>query len=106
MKAPLLMARKWVRIEGTGEAGHVILRLLQALPASLLSGVDDVDEIVQFRKSEAEKLKALLYLPDVEKFLDQSARALQSNSAPGLGHCLQGCAPPLLSHLLRKGRTK
>jgi tetratricopeptide (TPR) repeat protein len=68
------------RLEGSGQAGLVIQRILLALPASLLSGVDDVDDIVQFRKSEAERLRLLLYSSDVDKFLDQAERALQSGT--------------------------
>ena len=59
------------RLEGTGRAGQVIQRFLLALPASILSGVDDVDEIVQFRKSAAE----------VQKFLDECEDAVKSGEA-------------------------
>jgi tetratricopeptide (TPR) repeat protein len=69
------------RLEGTGQAGQVIQRFVLALPASLLSGVDDVDDIVQFRKKEAEQLRTLLYSSDVEKFLDQAQKALRSGMA-------------------------
>jgi hypothetical protein len=44
------------RVDGTGQAGKVIQRFVLALPASILSGIDDVDDLVQFRKNEAEKL--------------------------------------------------
>jgi tetratricopeptide (TPR) repeat protein len=69
------------RLEGTGQAGQVIQRFLLALPASILSGVDDVDEIVEFRKSEAEKLRILLYSDEVQKFLDDSESAVESGVA-------------------------
>jgi len=69
------------RLEGTGQAGQVTQRVALALPASILSGVDDVDEIVEFRKSEAERLRALLYSPEVQQFLDESDDALKSGAS-------------------------
>jgi len=68
------------RFEGTGQAGQITQRISLALPASILSGVDDVDEIVQFRKSEAEKLRTLIYSSDVQKFLDDAADALKTGA--------------------------
>jgi tetratricopeptide (TPR) repeat protein len=56
-------------LEGTQQAGFVALRLLAALPPSLLSGIDDVDSLMKDRKPEAERLRSLLYSPDVTKFL-------------------------------------
>jgi tetratricopeptide (TPR) repeat protein len=64
------------RLEGTQQAGHVTQRLLQALPASLLSGIDDVDDTVD--KAEADKLRALVYSPDVQKFLDDAEEAAKT----------------------------
>jgi tetratricopeptide (TPR) repeat protein len=69
------------RVEGTKEAGQVILRLLGALPASLLSGIDDIDDLLESRKEEAEKLKSLLYSENVEKFLNETDRAVKSGTA-------------------------
>jgi tetratricopeptide (TPR) repeat protein len=69
------------RLEGTRQAGVVTQQLLLALPLSFLSGVDDIDEIVQKRKPEAERLKKLLYSDDVQKFLDDAKEALKA----GLG---------------------
>lgn len=69
------------RVEGTKEAGQVILRLLAALPASILSGVDDIDDILESRKDEAEKLRGLLYSEDVGRFLDETDRAVKSGAA-------------------------
>lgn len=76
----LLLARTRAergRMEGTQQAGIVMQRFLLTLPASILSGVDDVDEIVQFKKGEAEKLRELLYSEDVQAFIgkaDEAAR--------------------------------
>ena len=64
------------RLDGTVQAGLVIQSLLLALPASILSGADDIDEIIESRKGEAERLRGLLYQPDVDKFLDQAQKAL------------------------------
>jgi tetratricopeptide (TPR) repeat protein len=67
------------RLEGTQEAGHVALRLLQALPASVLSGVHEVNEVVE--DDEAEKdLRKLLERDDVQKFLDQAEEAATSGA--------------------------
>jgi tetratricopeptide (TPR) repeat protein len=67
------------RLEGTQEAGHVALRLLQALPASILSGVHDVNEVVEDDESEKE-LRKLLDRDDVQKFLDQADEAATSGA--------------------------
>jgi tetratricopeptide (TPR) repeat protein len=69
------------RLEGTQQAGQVTQRLLQSLPASILSGVDDIDDTVD--KSEADKLRALLYAPDVQKFLDDAEDAAKTGGAIG-----------------------
>jgi hypothetical protein len=68
------------RLEGTGQAGQVTQRVSLALPASILSGVDDIDEIVEYRKSEADKLRTLLYSQDVQNFLDESDNALKAGA--------------------------
>lgn len=68
------------RLEGAGEAGIVIQRFLLALPPSILSGVDDIDEVIQFRKAEAEKLHTLLYSSEVDKFLEQADQALKTSA--------------------------
>ena len=47
------------RVEGTQAAGIVMQRFLVALPASILSGTDDVDEILESRKDEAEELRCI-----------------------------------------------
>jgi tetratricopeptide (TPR) repeat protein len=68
------------RVDGTGQAGKVIQRFVLALPASILSGIDDVDDLVQFRKNEAEKLRTLLYSAEVQKFLDDCEDAVRSGA--------------------------
>jgi hypothetical protein len=46
-------------VDGTQQAGIVMQRFLVALPPSIMSGADDIDEILQFRKKEAENLRTL-----------------------------------------------
>lgn len=60
------------KIEGSKEAGQVIQRFLVKLPASVLSGVDDIDEITEVKPEEAKGLKDLLYSEDVDNFLKQA----------------------------------
>lgn len=64
------------RVEGTRQAGQVVKSFLLKLPASLLSGVDDVDEITAVNKEEAKKLRDTLYSDDVKAFLDEADKAL------------------------------
>lgn len=64
------------RIEGTKQAGQVVKSFLLKLPASLLSGVDDVDEISAVDKDEAKRLYDILYSEDVKAFLQQADAAL------------------------------
>lgn len=64
------------RVEGTRQAGQVVKSFLLKLPASLLSGVDDVDEITAVDKDEARKLRDILYSDDVKAFLDEAEKAL------------------------------
>jgi hypothetical protein len=67
-----------LKLEGSGEAGKVLQRVLAALPPSLLSGVDNVDDSARFRKQEAEKLRVILYSSDVQNFLDDCEDALKA----------------------------
>jgi tetratricopeptide (TPR) repeat protein len=69
------------RLEGTRQAGQITLQFLAALPVSVLSGVDDVDDIIEFRKVEADKLRDLLDSEDVKKFLAQADQAVKSGNA-------------------------
>jgi len=69
------------RVEGTREAGQVMQRFLLALPASILSGVDDIDEILEFRNREAQKLREMLYSQDVQHFVEGADEALKSGAA-------------------------
>jgi tetratricopeptide (TPR) repeat protein len=67
-----------LKLEGSGEAGKVLQRLLAALPPSLLSGVDNVDDSSRFQKTEADKLRVILYSQDVQKFLQECEDALKA----------------------------
>jgi tetratricopeptide (TPR) repeat protein len=68
------------RVEGTRQAGVVTQELLLALPASILSGIDDIDEIIQFRQGEAEKLRGMLYSDDVQRFIQGADDAAKSGN--------------------------
>jgi hypothetical protein len=70
-----------LKLEGTGQAGKVLQRLLVSLPPSILSGVDNVDDSARFKKHDAERLRTLLYSSDVKAFLDDCEEALRSGKA-------------------------
>ena len=63
------------KLEGSHEAGQVIQRFLIRLPASILTGVNDIGEIPDVNQKEEQQLKELLYSADVEKFLTQADEA-------------------------------
>jgi tetratricopeptide (TPR) repeat protein len=69
------------KLEGSNEAGQVIQRFLVKLPASVLSGVDDIDEITEVKEEEAKGLKALLYSANVIEFLKQAEDAANGGAA-------------------------
>ncbi|HEY0797196.1 MAG TPA: tetratricopeptide repeat protein [Acidisarcina sp.] len=69
------------RVEGTKQAGLVAQKMLAVLPPSVLSGVDDIDELVNAHKPEAENLRKLLYSDDIAGFLRQSEEAAKSGSS-------------------------
>ena len=62
------------RIDGTRQAGQVVKSFLLKLPASLLSGVDDVDDIGAVDEEEAQKLRNTLYASDVNAFLEEAEK--------------------------------
>jgi tetratricopeptide (TPR) repeat protein len=64
-------------VEGTRQAGLVTQKLLSALPPSILSGIDDIDDLMESHKAEAERLRDILYSEDVTKFLSQSEDAVR-----------------------------
>lgn len=63
------------KLEGSQQAGQVIQHFLAKLPASVLSGVDNIDQITEVDAEEAKALKDLLYSPDVDDFLKQAEEA-------------------------------
>jgi hypothetical protein len=69
------------KLEGIQQAGQVVQRFLLRLPASVLSGVDDIDEVRDVNKKETENLKDLLYSDDVEEFLKQADAAAKDGTA-------------------------
>jgi tetratricopeptide (TPR) repeat protein len=68
------------RVEGTKLAGLVTFQLLSSLPPSILSGIDDIDELLEYRTSEAERLRNLLESEGVEKFLSQAEEVCRTGA--------------------------
>jgi hypothetical protein len=66
------------KLEGVQQATQVIQQLQVRLPASLLAGVDYIDEVAD--QEEASRLKEELYKQDVETFLTQAEQAAQTGS--------------------------
>ena len=66
------------RLEGIEPAGQAALKLLQALPASILSGVHDVGEVVD--DDQEKELRKSLFSPDVTKFLSDAEEAAKSGA--------------------------
>lgn len=58
------------RLDGTQQAELAITQTLQVLPPNLLSGVEDVDELLDGTKPEAERIEKLIDSDDVTKFLE------------------------------------
>ena len=69
------------KLEGSQQAGQVVQRFLLRLPASVLTGVDDIDDVGDVNKEEAENLKGLLYSADVDEFLKQADDAVKEGTA-------------------------
>jgi tetratricopeptide (TPR) repeat protein len=63
------------RIDGTSNAGLVAQRLITLLPPSVLSGVDDIEELIQENDPAAEEFRGQLYSDEVSKFLDEAKTA-------------------------------
>ncbi len=68
------------RIEGTREAGLLVQRFLTNLPVSILSGIEDVDEI-DLDKEESAKLYKLLDSDDTNRFLEEADKAVKAGNA-------------------------
>lgn len=63
------------RIDGTSNAGLVAQRLITLLPASVLSGVDDIEELIQENDPATAEFRSQLYSDEVSKFLDEAKAA-------------------------------
>ena len=64
------------RLEGTEQAGHDALRLIQALPASYLTGVHDVSEVIDDK--EEEELRKIFDSENMKTFLDEAEEAAKT----------------------------
>lgn len=67
------------RLEGTEQAGHVALRLLQALPASVLTGVHDVRDVFDDDEEE-EELRKLFDSEDLKTFLNEAEESAKTGA--------------------------
>ncbi len=77
---PLAVARrKRTEIENTREAGAVTLKLISAIPSSILVGLNDADDLKN-RAGENAKLSADLDSANVKTFLTQSQDALDAGA--------------------------
>lgn len=63
------------KLEGSQEATNVIQQFLTRLPASVLTGVNDISDYKDDNKSKQKDLENLLYSEDVNKFLEQAGEA-------------------------------
>lgn len=68
------------QLDGSQETGQVVRHFLVRLPASVLTGVDSIDEVPDLKQAETENLKELLYSDDVNSFLQQAEDAASSAS--------------------------
>ena len=60
------------KVEGTRAAGLITHQLLSSLPPSLLTGIDDLEDLAEV---EAGKMRSLLGSENVKKFLSQAEQA-------------------------------
>jgi tetratricopeptide (TPR) repeat protein len=65
------------RLDGTVQAGQVMQRFLVSLPASILSGVDNIED-ARFPKAQVDSLREALYAADVTQFLADAEQAGKS----------------------------
>ena len=65
------------RIEGTAQTGVVIQKIGSILPASVLTGVDDVSEISEVNPEEAKRIQEALYSEQVKAFVTQAEAAVK-----------------------------
>ncbi len=79
----VLLAKKRAerdQIEGTKSAGLITQQLTTALPVSILSGIEDIDDLVESRKDDAERFRQQLDSDDVKKFLDDAEEATRNGT--------------------------
>lgn len=69
------------RLEGTREAGQVVLRLLANIPANILSGSEDIDILDTLSKAEGDALRDQLNSSEVTNFLQQADQAVKAGNA-------------------------
>lgn len=65
------------RIEGTTQTGIIIQKIGSVLPASILTGVDDISQISQVNSEQAKRIQEVLYSSEVEAFVTQAEAALK-----------------------------
>jgi tetratricopeptide (TPR) repeat protein len=70
------------RFENTEQVGQITLRLIQALPPEILSGIADADELV-YNKEKKEEAREQIFSPGVNTFLDQADEASKTGADMG-----------------------
>ncbi len=68
------------RIEGSQQTTQVIQRFLLRLPASVMAGVTNIDEVIDVNDEEAKNLRDLIFSDEVTNFLHQAEEAVASGS--------------------------
>lgn len=68
------------KLEGSQVTGQIVQRFQLRLPASVLTGVDDIDENPDMKEQEVRELRDQLYSDDVDAFLKQADDAVKVGS--------------------------
>ena len=68
------------KLDGSKQAGQVLQRFRLRLPASVLTGIDYIDEVPDLNEKEVKQLKDLLYQTEVDKFLEEAEEATKMGS--------------------------
>lgn len=68
------------KLEGSQVTGQIVQRFQLRLPASVLTGVDDIDEAPDLKEQEVRELRDQLYSDDVDAYLNQADEAAKVGS--------------------------
>jgi len=68
------------KLEGSQVTGQIVQRFQLRLPASVITGVDDIDEAPDLKEQEVRDLRDQLYSDDVDAFLKQADEVAKAGS--------------------------